>query len=142
MIIRNAKKEDVENSRELLKGENIGWNNNTYDPAYYERLIDTEERSIFLVAEDNKEIVGVVFGEYSMKEDWSELMGVVVDENFRGKGIGVALMNKFEDIVRNKGISMIETDANINTLAKFIHKLGYEKGNTFVNCRKILKKED
>lgn len=137
--IRNAEKEDVEKARELLKGKDIGWNNQTFSSAYFERLVDTKEGSIFLVAGDGEEIIGVIYGEYSVSEDWSELMGVVVMESHRGKGIGVALMKKFEEIVRNKGISMIETDANIETLGKFVEKLGYEKGSTYINCRKILK---
>ena len=140
VAIRETKKEDIEKARELLSHKELGWNNSTYNKAYYERLADTKEGAIFLVAEDNNEIIGVIYGEYSIKEDWSELMGVVVKENHRKKGIGVNLMNKFEDIIRNKGISMIETDANLNTLTKFIHKLGYEKGNIYVNCRKILDK--
>ncbi|MFH1592414.1 MAG: GNAT family N-acetyltransferase [Candidatus Woesearchaeota archaeon] len=137
--IRDAKKEDVEEARKFLSVKELSWRGQTYSFAYFERLVNTAEGAVFLVAEENGEMVGVVYGEYSAREDWSVLMGVAVKEGFRGKGIGKALIEKFEETVRGECISMVEIDANVETLGKFIEKLGYEKGNICVNCRKMLR---
>ena len=138
IVIRDAKKEDIGEARKLLSVKEIGWEGETYSSAYYWRLINTEG-GIFLVAEDGDGVIGTLHGECSVNEDWSYLTGVVVKEECRGKGVGVALIKRFEGIVKDRGVRMVELDANLNTLGRFIHKLGYKKGRVFVNCRKKLK---
>lgn len=138
--IRKTKKEDLDEAMKILSIKELGWDNGeTYSHKYFERIMNSEEGAIFLVAEESNEILGVIYGEYSQHEDWSELMGISVKENHKGKGIGKALIQKFEDMVKSKNISMVELNAHIETLGKFVHKLGYEKGGTYINCKKILK---
>lgn len=144
VIIRKAEQEDIERARELLSAREVSWENEVYSSVYFQRLIRTQniysqKGAIFLVAEEKCEIIGTICGEYSVDENWAELIGVVVKEGFRGRGIGSTLIKKFEDIVRERGVSVVELMANVGTLGKFIHKLGYTKGESFVSCRKKLK---
>jgi len=135
VIIHNAKIEDLENLGELLKIKEISWRGEGYSIEYFKRLV---REGVILVAEIDSKIVGFVFGEFSKEEDWAELTGVAVLEEHRGKGIGSKLINEFENVIRGKKISSIEVNAHVETLAKFIHKFGYEKGESYINCKKKL----
>ena len=138
--IRNATLQDMNSDllRELLNTKEISWDGENYSDEYFKRLIRDKENAVFLVAEFESEIVGIIFGEYSNKEDWAELGGVAILENYRKQGIGFQLIDKFEKIIFTKNISFIYLSAHVNTLAKYIHKLGYERGETFIDFRKKL----
>jgi len=136
VIIRNVSISDLKNLKKLLRAKELGWG---CSMKYFKRLIFNEGKgAIFLVAEYKFNIIGVVYGEYNKEEDWAELMGITVAENYREQGIGSNLIREFERIVCGKGVRTVELSANINTLAKNIHKLGYEKGNTYIDYRKKL----
>lgn len=134
--IRKVTINDLHNLTELLKSKELG---EGYSTEYYLRLIRDIEKSVFLVAEYKREIVGLVFGEYSKEEDWAELIGVSVKRGYRNQGIGFKLIKKFEEIIKSKRIGSIEILCNVNTLAKCIQKLGYKKGETYIQCSKDLK---
>jgi N-acetylglutamate synthase-like GNAT family acetyltransferase len=134
--ILNAAISDLKFMEEILSTRELG---PKYSLNYFKRLIKSKE-GIFLIAEHASKIVGVAYGEFSEKEDFAELTGIAVLEKYRNKGIGSQLLREFEKIIHNKNISAIELFANINTLAKHIHKLGYKKGGTYISCSKNLKK--
>ncbi len=94
---------------------------------YFERLL----KNICLVAEENK-IVGVIDGEYNKREKWTYLSGIVVLKDYRSKGIGKKLIKEFE-----KGIiGNVEVFAKEDTLARILPKLGYKKGDRYINFTK------
>lgn len=135
--IRNARISDLASVKEILKIKELGWTEE-HSFNYLKRLINTE-RGIFLVAEYASKIIGLIYGEFNEEEDWAELFGVGVSEEYRRQGISYQLIKEFEKIVKNKNISTIELFAHIDTLSKYIHKLGYKKGETYINCWKKLK---
>lgn len=100
-------------------------------PLYFSRLI---KEGIVLVEKDGKSIIGVVYGERNKKENWTFLCGIVVSEKFRNRGIGKRLLKEFE----NQAVGQIELFADVNTLAKFIEKFGYEKKGNYINfCKRV-----
>ena len=65
---------------------------NTFPETYYQRIL---QKGILIVAIKNKELVGVCFGTNNTKEKWTDLLGLVVKNNFRKKGIGSSLIKEF-----------------------------------------------
>ena len=141
--IREARLSDVDSLRALLNIKELDWSfllYGEYSMEYFKRLIESEE-AIFLVADDKSisKIVGLAYGEFNIKEDWAELMGIAILERFRRKGIGMRFIRLFEEIIRNKRISFLEVPSHIDTLAKHMEKRGYKKGETYVYYRKELR---
>lgn len=131
--IHNVKLSDFGSIEKIMNTKELGG----MSLNYFKRLI---KEGIFLVAEQNSKIIGIVYGEFWKKEDWAELTGVGVLKEFRNQGIGTQLIKEFEKIVYSKNIHNIELFAHIDTLAKYINKLGYKKKETYVNYTKRLKK--
>ena len=78
------------------------------------------------------------------KGDYAELLSIGVLPNYKGLGIGQNLLVRFENQVRDRGIStvVLTTDGNSNeSVLRFYYKSGYTlyyDFNTFPN-RKMLK---
>lgn len=134
VIIRRAKKGDIDSIREILEIKELG---RGYTINYLVRLIKRKD-SIFLVADYNSKIIGIVFGDFNKKENWAELSGIGVLEEYRNKGIGSVFLREFERQVRKQGVTFIETFASVNYLADKIGKFGYERKETYVNFIKDL----
>ena len=67
------------------------------------KIIESES-SIFLVAEINGQLVGLVFGELWVRKSWTlkqrkiaSIEQIVVDSCFRDQGVGLALIEAFEE---------------------------------------------
>lgn len=77
------------------------------------------------IFEDNKQIIGLVT--YVIKDYENEIEIISLDSLIEGKGIGSALIEKVENIAKQKQIhivSLITTNDNLNAL-KFYQKRGY-----------------
>ena len=134
VIIRRARKGDIDSVRKVLEIKELG---RGYTINYLIRLIKSKN-GIFLVADYNSKIIGIVFGEFNKREGWAELSGIAVLEEYRNKGIGSAFLKEFERRVRNQKVTFIETFASVNYLADKIGKFDYEKKETYVNFTKDL----
>ncbi|MBU2576317.1 MAG: GNAT family N-acetyltransferase [Nanoarchaeota archaeon] len=134
VLIRSARKKDINLIGEVLEIQELG---RGYSKEYLVRLIKNKG-GIFLVADYNSKIIGIVFGEVNKKENWAELSGIAVLEGYRNNGIGSAFLREFERRVRNRGVTFIETFASVNYLADKIGKFGYERKETYVNFIKDL----
>jgi len=134
IIIRVAKKKDINLITEILKIDELG---RGYSREYFKRLVKSRG-GIFIVADHNSKIVGVVFGESNKKENWAELSGIAVLEKYRNNGISSIFLREFETRVKNHGVNFIETFASINHLASRIGKFGYDKKETYINFTKKL----
>lgn len=125
MIIRKVKIDDYDEIvnlyRQLYDAEKI-FDNNLID---YYQIDEKEERKIrkriksrkeiFLVAEINKKIVGLIDGyiiesNYN-KEKVSYLDHLCVDENYRNKEIATKLINEFSNTLKKKGAKYIKLNA-------------------------------
>lgn len=140
--IRNARLDETkEIYKELLKPAKR--------KAYSEEIIRTmikEKNSICLIAEHNKNIMGVIAGRSEGKKSlW--LYIIAVKESFRKKGVGRLLMEGLFEKMRKKGCKRIATDTPDIKEAGFFKKSGfkivgklpkwYENKNQLIMFRKL-----
>lgn len=97
---------------------------------YREAMQDPE--AMVLVAEDEGEVVGMVFGEASRPSRFSderalELAGVVVRAGYRGRGVGRALVAEAARFASDAGLTWIElkTFAPNDRAMAFWEQLGF-----------------
>ncbi len=83
----------------------------------YEKVRD------FWVVEKNGEIVGIC-GFHSVWEDLAEVRSLVVKKDFRGKGIGKAILEKGEKELKEIGFKKAFT---LTAIPEYFEKLGYRK---------------
>ncbi len=138
--IENAKEEDLDKLAELYllgyKGlEEYSYTHPDDVKAYMRWLWRRDPEGIF-VARANGEIVGFVAGDanwFSKREHKKvgAIHEIVVHPEFRGMGIGHALMERILNYFREKGLHIAELwvgDENYNAI-EFYRKLGFkEKG--------------
>ena len=84
-------------------------------PEEIEQKIDLHkiiesEKSIFLIAESNEQLVGYIFGELWDRKSWTlkqrkiaSIEQIIVEPNFRSQGVGLKLIEAFEDNAISKG---------------------------------------
>ncbi len=139
MIIRKAKKEDIESVLKLTKipeFDNPNSSNNMESREYFKEYI---KNGIFLVAKKDKETIGFVTGEF-MLGGYVYIDALSVNSSLRGKGIGKKLIDSFEKIAKAKGVKYIHLTApksNKKTI-KFYEKNKYDKGKEFIQFYKKL----
>ena len=90
-----------------------------------------KNHNLFCITDDEKYVGFISFqktfnlylGEFYLVDD------LIVDEKYRGKGIGKELMNAVEMACRNENISSIKLDSGLQreNTHKFYKSLGYEK---------------
>ena len=135
MEIRKAQSTEIEQIKMLVDSfEEMDVIKETFSEGYYLRIL---EKGILLVAIEDYEIVGACSGTYNVKEKWADLLGMVVKENFRGKGIGSSLIKEFERIVKERRLNTIDLYAD-GTQLKLFKKLNYKQGRTYTAFRKKL----
>ena len=145
--VRKAKSSD---HNEWLRMRKLLWPECPEDRHALEMDLITSSRGIVLVAEFSQaDLVG--FAEISIRSDHVEgttnspvpyLEGWYVDPDFRGKGIGKALLKAAEDFVIEKGFTELASDAEIgNDTSIEIHKrIGFTEVGRSVHFIKPLHK--
>ena len=83
-----------------------------------------EERNIMFVALDDDKFVGGVHG--SITEDSMYIGWLVVDEEYKGNGIGRNLMRKIEEKAKELNVYSINLGTVEFQAVKFYEKLGYK----------------
>jgi GNAT superfamily N-acetyltransferase len=97
-----------------------------------EALASRPEYALF-VAEASGRAIGLVgaFLGYALEfsGSWGRLMGLVVDEPFRGRGIGARLMERMEGWLREHGASRLTLTSGSQRADahRFYRRLGYEQ---------------
>ena len=92
--------------------------------------------SFVIVAEIDNKVVGYLLGEESSIPYYdfkiAELCNMCIDENYRGRGIGNALYQEFENYFKERGITRFIVTASFkNENAKaFYRKMGFEEANS------------
>jgi N-acetylglutamate synthase-like GNAT family acetyltransferase len=133
MKIRKAKSSEIPLIKEFIDSyEEMDVISETFSKEYYLRIIN---KGILLVCFNDKELIGVCFGNYNKKEKWADLLGLVVKTNWRKKGIGSSLINEFEKIVKENKLVTIDLYADKKQI-KLFNELGYTKGRTYTSFRK------
>ena len=102
-----------------------------------------EHAQAVLVAEMEGEVVGwaqVGRGLSLEAGEQAELVGLVVDEALRSRGIGAALVAAAEAWARDRGLARLRVRSNVTREAthRFYRKLGFEEAKRQVVFRKAL----
>ena len=133
MIIRNSKIEDFP---DILSLFGQLWPNKELHPndlmTVFNRGIQSE-KDIYICAEEDGKVIG--FCALSIINNfWKEgyiayVYAMIVDDSFRGKGIGTSLLRKAFEVVTLLGCKKIELDSGFHreTAHKFYEKIGFEK---------------
>lgn len=133
MEIRKANKSEISDIKQLVDSyEEMDVISETFPEKYYERIL---KKGILLVAIVDNSLIGVCFGTYNTKENWADLLGLVVKEDFRKKGVGSLLVKEFERIVVDKKIETIDLYVE-GKQVKLFSDLNYVKGRTYTAFRK------
>jgi len=114
-VIAVTKKIDKYNSILLDQIERFNRDNN---------ICLREERNIMFVALDDDKFVGGVHG--SITEDSMYIGWLVVDEEYKGNGVGKNLMYKIEEKARELNVYSINLGTTEFQAEKFYDKLGYK----------------
>ena len=115
---------------------------NLYDETWearenLKRKIERDPQSI-LVAVDNNTIIGCVF---IVEDGWNGFIWrLCVKESHRKKGVGLLLMQKAEEIIKQRGIkeSSIFVDPKNETLQEWYKKQNYIKASNWTFMYKKL----
>jgi len=67
----------------------------TFSEDYYKRIL---KKGVLLTAVEDDRIIGVCFGTYNKKEGWADLLGLVIEREFRKRGIGSLPVREFGEV--------------------------------------------
>lgn len=143
MIIRKAKTQDIPAIAQIYKSaysEKPYFENWNYDYLVRKLRRSMKDMKIY-VAEADKNVAGfIVFSiYYGYNGKWTYIEDIATSRDFRGRGIGEALMNKAESESRKYKVKGISLNVNINASAmELYNKLGYKK-NDMLGMEKKLK---
>jgi len=80
---------------------------------------------LYIVAVIEGKVVGFV--DVKIKEGRAKVMGLAVEEKYRGRGVGSALLSKAVEVARERGITTVYLKvkkSNVNAI-KFYEKHGF-----------------
>ncbi len=129
--IRNLNENDLNEVAELYT---LFWNDKMNLSKMKEKFTQISGNSnyIFLCAEYNGKVIGTIQGIiceelYGDCIPFLVMENFVVDENFRGKGIGRRLLSELEKVGKEKNCSQIIfiTETDRKDTVKFYEKLGF-----------------
>ena len=121
----------------------LGYPTRPEDVARRLAALRGREDHAFSVAIQGEIIVGwvhVAVTQFVHADAQAEVLGLVVDEHYRGIGAGRLLMKFAEDWARSKSCAIIRLRSNIlrESAHVFYRRLGYEEFKTSKNFRKSL----
>ena len=140
MEIREIDKADVGEFVRLAK--ELGYEADEAHTA--SRIENRNEMEIVLVAEENESLISWIdckIVQSYMAKPYCEIVGFVVDERERNKGIGKQMMAAAEKWIREKGIEKIAIRSNVKRIPahKFYEKNGYHIVKQQMIFNKLLK---
>ena len=138
MIIRNAANKDAEQVLELVK--NFATSFKTDKERFYKIYPEiVGDRNIsFIVAEEDNQIIGYCLSFHHLTfyangyVSWVE--EIMVNENYRSKGVGKKMMEEIERIAKSMDSELIGLATR--RAADFYEEIGYEESATYF--RKLL----
>ena len=125
LSIRNAEIKDSESIAEL--SDQLGYkSNNDIIQNRLTEILKNNDNCVFVVLE-NEEIIGWIHGFYTRRVESNSLVeigGLVVDENYRKRGIGKILVERINKWAESKECKKVRV--RCNTVRKETH-IFYEK---------------
>lgn len=97
---------------------------------HWEEKIQKEPNSI-LVAMEGEQVIGCIL---IIRDPWTSfLFRFAVDSEYRGKGVGSALLEAAEEALRSEGVDEVTmfVSADEEELHAYYEKRGYKKGGTY-----------
>jgi N-acetylglutamate synthase-like GNAT family acetyltransferase len=132
-MIRKAKKSEITQVKKLI--DSYEKSKEVFSEDYFLRIL---KKGILLVSIEENNLIGACFGTYNKRENWADLLGIVVDKKSKNKGIGVQLVKEFERIIRIKKIKAIDLYAD-EKQRLFFKKLNYTSERKYIAFRKTIK---
>ena len=143
MKLRKATLKDAESILELLRSTKELQGSFQVDGVYSREFVEDsildEERNLILVAEEGR-LVGFLLAELWVKKRFSFLTDLVVNQDFRGKGIATHLYLEYESQCRKLGITTINgfvKEGNL-VMQKFMINRNFKKGNKLYYYEKTI----
>lgn len=143
--IRSAEPSDLPRLVEL--SEQLGYPNSIASlTRRFEDLVQSAEHRL-VVAEGDRGTDSIVAGLLYLKlhktlfvESGLEVGGIVVDQNFRGCGVGRMLMGYAEDVAKEWGLYYVRLSSNVKRADAhmFYESIGYERMKTSYFFRKTI----
>ncbi|MCX6808928.1 MAG: GNAT family N-acetyltransferase [Candidatus Berkelbacteria bacterium] len=135
--IRPAKVEDLKRCEEVFRIPELKTPGGEFLTA--EMFSNYISDDYFLIAENDKEMIGAIYGE-ELKAGGVLIWLFAVNPTYRGQGIGTALLQEFEANSRKNNrhwIYLVASTMNEKTI-RFYQKNGYDKGSLNYECAKEL----
>ncbi len=134
--IRSYQTSDFQEVREVLEKGNIYWDTPDNEQSL-ERKIKDHPDSILVAVEDGR----VVGTEFIVEDFMPFLFRIAVHPEYRGRGISKELMQKGEEILKERGYNNVNILVAVDDLGlqELYQKRGYEKGRKYVWMTKELK---
>lgn len=141
MIIRKALVSDFK-TMYIIGSQTPEMQVNYHDPFmekddFRSRIAD--KMNVFLVAEDNKKIVGFICASTSdrdrpLKDRWACLVYIVVIPEFRKRGVAALLYDACVKELKKTGMTHIYAlaDGNTQAIQNFLKKAGFRTGKKIV----------
>ena len=106
MVIEKLKLEDIQGLLELYKALTPFENSLEKSIEIYKEILQ-DDQYLILVAKDNNEVIGSVFGVCCKSlavggNSFLVIEDVIVKDNLRGKGIGKKLINTLDEFAKEK----------------------------------------
>jgi ribosomal protein S18 acetylase RimI-like enzyme len=147
LTIRTLAREDV--TRLVRMDERItGRNRATWYSGKLKRAFEDSDLKISLGAEMDGTLVGAVlgtlqYGEYGLPEPVAVLDTILVDSDFRGRGIATAMFDQLVENLKALGIERLRTEVawNDRELVGFLGKNGFGPGGRLVLERNLKEPE-
>lgn len=138
-MIRQATVSDVQSLRNLC--EQLGYDESKADIAERLRFIKNNDDHEILVYENQQGFVAGwahVFGKHLLEGVYAELGGIVVDDSFRGLGIGGQLLTACEKWAIKKGYNELRVRSGGSR--ESAHRFYLQKGYANTKWQKVFNK--
>lgn len=135
MKIRTAKPEDVKRCLALQK---------TYNEKFWKAKdflnASRDKDTIFLVAEENNNIIGCILGSINLvKRDEAYLQETRVDKKERRQGIGTKLVDSFCKAAKKKGVKEIYSEIEHEHIPFYINSCKFKDRGKHILITKVLR---
>ena len=137
MIIREIELKDIEDFIALSK--QLGYE---VEKEYVaERIGNEDDSELVFVAEEDRVIgwINLRINRTYLSKPYGEIVGFIVDEIIRNKGIGKKLLEKAELWFKMKGVSKILLHTNVKRIDA--HRFYERNGYKYIKDSKLLRKE-
>ncbi len=132
--IRKATKEDILRILELFNSDPnlIGNDSLEYKEEDILEFIERPTNRTFLYEEDDK-IVGLISADFRQTSKEVVLEDIVIDKDYKRKGIGFKLQTYIESLAREEGMELLwlMSEEKNEATHKMLKKGGFKKGKRF-----------